>query len=102
MKVKVQAVVVRHKDTQELLDLPSIINNLYCETLVVYPAGLITIEEIKEYATQIYGDRAEKLMADTISKVAFGKEFCIQCEAKDLPSIGKVQVCMETKEIEWE
>ena len=101
MKVQVQAVVVRHKDTKELLDV-QIIDDVYCETLVVYPAGLVTVDEIKSYATQIYGDRAEKLMADIISKVAFGKDFCIQYEAKDIPSIGKVQVGIESKEIDWE
>jgi len=101
MKIDVSAIVVRHMDTQEILDV-QIIDDMYCETGITYPAGLVTIEEIKEYAIQIYGDRAEISMADVISKVAFGKDFYFQYEAKDLPSIGKVQVRIETKEIDWE
>jgi hypothetical protein len=101
MKVQVQAVVVRHKDTKELLDV-QIIDDVYCETQVTYPAGLVTVEEIKEYAVKVWGPNAERNMAKKISAVVFGNDFHFQHEAKDLPSIGKVQVGIELKEIDWE
>jgi len=101
MKVQIEALVVRDKDTNELLDV-NIIDDPYCETGVTYPAGYVTLDEIKEYAQKLWGDNAEKAAANIISAVAFGRSFYLQHEAKDLPSLGRVAVRIETKEIEWE
>ena len=100
MKVQVSAVVVRNKDTQELLDV-QVIDDNYCETHITYPAGLVSVDEIKAYATLVWGTRADKNMAKEISAVVMGNDFYLQYEAKDLPSIGKVQVTIESKEIDW-
>lgn len=103
MKIEVQviAIVVRDKDTKELLDI-QILKSWDSEVTVKYPPKYVSIEEITEYALRIFGDSAERAMATEITAVALGKEFSLSGEAKDIPSIGRIQVSIESKEIEWE
>lgn len=100
MKVKVNAVVLRDKRNNEILDVIPI-GDVYDETYLEYPAGLFTLEEFIEWAKDRGYTKPEEHFTQEIANIVAGKGFYSQCEAKNLPSIGNALVSREEKEFDW-
>lgn len=96
MKVKVEAFVIRHKRTMEIIDIQPI-SDMYSNVEVTYYPDVVTLDEVKE-AVKGWGDLTKK---DVYFNMLEGRPFTLSCEAKDAVSIGLVKVGIEAKEIDW-
>ena len=92
MNYEITALVVKNKNTGEVLDIQSI-DDMYCEVCVEYPAYLISQEDLLNYFGSF--ERAGKYL--DLHKG--GRSFALQYEAKDIPSLGDVEVGVETRQI---
>jgi hypothetical protein len=96
MNTKIMALVVRHKDTNRILDVIPV-GNQYDDVLVEYLSEYCTKEELLN-AYRGWSKSTRNDIAENFDRAGI---HTIQCEAKDVPSVGKMKVAIETKEIDW-
>jgi len=98
MKIEVKALVVRDITSGYINDI-ILISDMYDEVGVEYKP-----DDIKDFATlkDAVGKWSEGTRKDIYFKYLEGQPFVIHGEAKDIPSIGYLNVRIETKTIEWE
>lgn len=94
MKTKIEVLVVRNKQTNEVLEATGICD-MYSPVQVVYPANMVSESELVEYLKRVYGDRWASAGSSYIENRATRGSFCMEAEAKDLPSIGDVLISTE-------
>jgi hypothetical protein len=95
MKTEINAVVVRHKDDNRILDIIPI-GDVYNEVLFEYLIDYCTPDELSE-AFSDWGYRT-----DIVKEFEKSGRYILQNEAKDVLSVGRIAVKIETKEIDWE
>jgi len=91
MKIEIELLVVKNRATGEILEVKPI-EGMYTNVAITYPPGTVGIDAILEWGRSIWGDRVFESCAYYLTAVEQGNHFCIEGEAKDVPSLGNVDV----------
>lgn len=100
-KFTINALVARDIRNDKIIDLIGITDS-YSEVDLEYPYQLVTVDDIISWGKKVYGDRCYSSVARYLDCVTNGRNFTMQSEAKDLPSIGYMKVRIEEVEVEVE
>jgi len=99
---RVIAIFSRNKDTRKILNFESL-NDMYNEVCVEFYPDLVSKEEVIEWAKSIWGERWENKQVERYLKAIDNEEsFIIQFEAKDIPNLGKQEVNIESRFVDWD
>jgi len=99
MKVKFEALVIRDKRNNNVVDVIPIADH-YTEVQVEYTSDLVTPEELKDYVDSYMGKNSDMGKRAYVN-LKFDGIWRDQQEAKDFSSVGNMQIGIEEKEIEW-
>jgi hypothetical protein len=96
MKIQVNYLAVRNKETRDLLDVFVLTEDaIYDEVDVQYYPGLVTKDDVIEWAKLRGVKNIYTSVGHHLDRLDKGMSFTLQMEARYIPSLGNMEVKIE-------